>query len=176
MQAQETQNLVKLAINGDAQAFSALMEAHYDMVYATAYKWCGHAQDAEDVAQEVCIKVGRNISRFRMDSAFTSWLYRITLNTVRDMQRKKKPDTALDAVTELTDEREKTEKTLEQQQLWLQVRQLPEKQCDAVMLVYAQELSHAETADVMGCKESTVSWYIHEAKKQLKEWMGPDGR
>ena len=53
-------------------------------------------------------------------------------------------------------------------QLWAAVRRLPEKQRDAVLLVYAEEMSHAEAGEIMGCKEATVSWHIHEAKKTLR--------
>ena len=53
-------------------------------------------------------------------------------------------------------------------QLWQRVHELPEKQRDAVLLVYGEELSHAQAAKVMGCAESTVSSHIHEAKRQLK--------
>ena len=53
-------------------------------------------------------------------------------------------------------------------QLWRAVRTLPEKQRDAVLLVYAEELNHAAAAEIMGCKEATVSWHIFEAKRTLR--------
>ena len=48
------------------------------------------------------------------------------------------------------------------------MRQLPNQQRDAVLLVYAEDKSHAEAGEIMGCKEATVSWHIHEAKKTLR--------
>ncbi|MEP4561484.1 MAG: sigma factor-like helix-turn-helix DNA-binding protein, partial [Nitratireductor sp.] len=51
------------------------------------------------------------------------------------------------------------------------VRRLPAKQCEAVLLVYGEGLSHERASDVMGCAEATVSWHIHEAKKRLKVLM-----
>lgn len=175
MEKREAQNLIKRSLNGDVQAFSELIEAHYDMIFKVAYKWCGNAANAEDVTQEVCIKVGQSLTHFRMEASFSSWLYRITVNAVRDMQRKAKPNTDLDAVAEPADTSANAEEQLENQALWQTVRRLPEKQADAVLYVYAEGLSHAEAAEIMECKESTVSWYIHEAKKQLKEWMQHDG-
>ncbi|MNT97107.1 ECF RNA polymerase sigma factor SigW [compost metagenome] len=53
-------------------------------------------------------------------------------------------------------------------QLWAAVRKLPEKQRDAVLLVYAEELSHAAAAEIMGIKEATVSFHVHEARKTLR--------
>ncbi len=171
----EEQNLLKRAINGDGEAFSALVEGAYSMIYRTAYKWCGNQEDAEDIAQEVCIKLGRAIRGFRMDSAFSSWVYRITLNTVRDFQRGRKPHLPMEAAGEVADSKaEKPEENIAHAELWARVRQLPEKQRDAVLLVYAEELSHNEVAVIMECAESTVSWYIHEAKKQLKMMLDDD--
>ena len=53
-------------------------------------------------------------------------------------------------------------------ELWQAVRALPPQQRDAVLLVYAQDMSHAEAGDIMGCSEKTVSWHLHEAKKRLR--------
>ena len=53
-------------------------------------------------------------------------------------------------------------------QLWDQVRALPPQQRDSVLLVYAQDLSHGEAADILGCSEKTISWHLHEARKKLK--------
>ena len=168
----EEQQALKRAINGDAEAFAALLGAYYDMIYRTAYKWAGNQADAQDIAQDVCVKLGGAIRNFRMDSKFSSWLYRIVLNTARDMHRKKRPHADIDAAVEIASGEESQDETLATRQLWAQVRQLPEKQRDAVLLVYGQELSHAEAAQVMECAEGTVSSYIHEAKKQLKEMVG----
>ena len=53
-------------------------------------------------------------------------------------------------------------------EIWQTVRALPAQQRDAVLLVYGEDMSHAEAAAVMGCSEKTVSWHLHEAKKRLK--------
>ena len=59
--------------------------------------------------------------------------------------------------------------------LWAAVRQLPDKQRDAVLLVYGEGLSHAAAAEAMAISETTVSWHIHEAKKRLKVLMRSAG-
>lgn len=58
--------------------------------------------------------------------------------------------------------------------LWEAVRQLPARQRDCVLLVYAEEMNHAEAADVLGCSEATVSWHVHEARKRLRDMLGRD--
>jgi RNA polymerase sigma factor (sigma-70 family) len=166
-----TRALVVRAQNGDAQAFGELIEDHYDLIHRTAWKWCGNRTDAEDIAQDVCVKLGQAIRQFDGRSAFSSWVYRITLNAVRDMQRAgKRRSRHADAYAEVApDEYEpEQEAAATSRQLWDAVRTLPEKQRDAVLLVYAEELSHAAAADIMGIKEATVSFHVHEARKTLR--------
>ena len=163
--------LVRRARNGDAQAFAELIEDHYDLIHRTAWKWCGNRDDAEDIAQDVCVKLGRAIAGFDGRSAFSSWVYRITLNAVRDMQRAgKRRGKYADAYAEIApeDQPAEQEEAATSSQLWAAVRRLPEKQRDAVLLVYAEELSHAAAAEIMGIRETTVSFHVHEARKTLR--------
>ena len=166
-----TQTLLVRARNGDAQAFAQLLEDHYDRIYRTAWKWCGNRDDAEDVTQDVCVKLGQAIVSFDGRSAFSSWLYRITLNAVRDMQRAgKRRGRHADRYAEIAPEEHpaEQEEVATSRQLWAAVRRLPEKQRDAVLLVYAEELSHSAAAEIMGIKEATVSFHVHEARKTLR--------
>lgn len=166
-----TDDTIARAAKGDRAAFAALVSLHYDFLYRTAYKWCGNREDAEDVAQDVCIKLATAISGFDGRSAFTSWLYRIVLNAVRDRQRQgKRRGRQVEALAHVTAPAlaPDQESATTQSQMWDAVRRLPEKQRDAVLLVYGEEMAHAEVAAIMGTKESTVSWYVHEAKKALK--------
>jgi RNA polymerase sigma-70 factor (ECF subfamily) len=163
--------LVALAVRGDGAAFGRLIEAHYDMIYRTAYKWCGSRSDAEDVAQDVCVKLATILKSFDGRSAFSSWLYRVTLNAVRDMQRaRSRRGKQVNALAEVSpeDAPPEQEEAATSRELWAAVRTLPDQQRDAVLLVYADDKSHAAAAEIMGCKEATVSWHIHEAKKTLR--------
>ena len=165
------QTLLVRARNGDAQAFAQLLEDHYDRIYRIAWKWCGNRDDAEDVTQDVCVKLGQAIVSFDGRSAFSSWLYRITLNAVRDMQRAgERRGRHADRYAEivLDEHPAEQEEAATSRQLWAAVRSLPEKQRDAVLLVYAEELSHSAAADIMGIKEATVSFHVHEARKTLR--------
>ncbi len=172
--------LIGRAQKGDRAAFGELVGRHYDFVYRVAYRWCGARADAEDVAQEVCVRIGRAIRDYRGGGAFTTWLYALTLNAARDMSRKAARETAkaeaffaealIDGgASAESDGQDATEA------LWAAVRQLPGKQRDAVLLVYGEGLSHAAAADAMAISEATVSWHIHEAKKRLKVLMRPAG-
>lgn len=163
--------LVAGAAAGDRDAFSKLVERHYDFIFRVAWKLTGNRADAEDLAQEVCVRVGRAIRGFRGQGALTTWLYSLTLNAVRDMARKSARDRAKVAAfgTHALIAGEAEEEAIDPADaLWEAVRSLPDKQRDAVTLVYGEGLSHQEAASAMGCAEATVSWHIHEAKKRLK--------
>lgn len=167
-------SLLDRARAGDRAAFAALVETHYAFIHRVAYRLVGHASDAEDIAQEVCVRLGRSIRTFRGDAGLKSWLYMLTLNAVRDMARKSVREAARaeafgiqaridgDGAPDVDDRAEA---------LWRAVRQLPPKQRDAVTLVYGEGLPHATAAEAMGCTEATVSWHVHEARKRLKVMM-----
>jgi len=172
--AASDQELVGRAADGDRDAFGELVERHYGFVYRVAYRLCGSRADAEDVAQDVCVRIGKAIRGYRGQGAFTTWLYTLTLNGVRDMVRKTGRESAkanawaveaagCGAVAQEVEDPAEA--------LWEAVRLLPAKQRDAVMLVYGEGLGHEAAADVMGCSHNTVSWHIHEAKKRLRVLM-----
>jgi RNA polymerase sigma-70 factor (ECF subfamily) len=161
--------LVEKAALGDRQAFAALVEGRYDFIHAVAWRWCGDRQDAEDVAQEVCIRLAGAIRGFKGASRFGTWLYSVTLNAARDQMRKRRRAEWRDAAYM------REQGVLDggsgddgSEELWHAVRQLPDKQRDAVLLIYGEGLSHAAAADVLGCAETTISWHVHEARKRLK--------
>ena len=169
------QSLIDKARAGDAASFTALLEQHYDLIYRVAWKACGNVSDAEDVAQEVCIKLGTSLSNFEGRSKFSSWLYRITLNAARDFLRKKKDHAPLDGIKDTADGNVPTDEQLEMKQLWSLVRKLPERQSSAVLLVYGEGRSHAEAGKILECKEGTISWALSEARKTLGDWLQSDG-
>jgi RNA polymerase sigma-70 factor, ECF subfamily len=80
--------LIARAAGGDSAAFQLLVEQHRSMVYRVAYQFAGNHYDAEDIAQDVFIKVYRSLARFRQDSQFSSWIYRIAMNACIDHRRR----------------------------------------------------------------------------------------
>ena len=80
--------MVGRANSGDAAAFATLLERHYDLIYRLAYRILGNQQDAEDIAQDVCVLLPKKLASFQGNAKFTTWLYQITLNTCRDFMRR----------------------------------------------------------------------------------------
>ena len=170
--------LVGRARDGDREAFGRLVERHYDFVHRVAWRWCGRKADAEDIAQDVCVRLGRSIRDYRGSGAFTTWLYAMTLNAARDHARKSMRESAKTkayGVHALISGETPEEPDDQAEALWAAVRRLPDKQRGAVLLVYGEGLSHAAAAEAMAISETTVSWHIHEAKKRLKVLMRAAG-
>src|ERR671916_3496604 len=86
--------LISRAAAGDHSAFHALVERHRSMVYRVAYQFAGNHHDAEDIAQDVFIKVYRSLDKFRQDAQLSSWLYRIVMNACIDHRRRHAPGVA----------------------------------------------------------------------------------
>jgi RNA polymerase sigma-70 factor, ECF subfamily len=166
------EGLARAAAAGDRQAFAALIERHYERIYRLAWRWTGTSAEAEDIAQDVVVKLATAIRGFRGEAAFSTWVYRIAFTTATDRLRMRQRivpfgpsemqalvDGGLqEAQADLADGRD----------LWAAVRTLPDQQRDAVLLVYGEDLSHQEAAALLGCSEKTVSWHLHEARKRLK--------
>ncbi|QFY63811.1 RNA polymerase sigma factor (plasmid) [Rhizobium grahamii] len=164
--------LIEQARAGDRNAFARLIEANYDFIHAVAWRWCGNAADAEDISQDVCIKLGAAIRGFNGASRFRTWLYTLTLNAARDHRRKVFREAS--RITAFASEpiaAGASDDALSAE-VWVAVRALPDKQCDAVLLIYGEGLTHSQAADIMGCSESTVSWHVHEARKRLRSVFG----
>lgn len=164
--------LAMQAAGGNRLAFAALIERHYERLFRMAWRWTGDRTAAEDIAQDVCVKLASAIRSYRAEAAFGTWLHRVAYNVMLDRARHRRHETlpGTDNVIALFDGADAAtpETALIGVELWAAVRSLPGQQRDAVLLIYAQDLSHAEAALVMGCGEKTVSWHLHEAKKRLR--------
>lgn len=166
--------LIERALSGDHLSFAALVDCHYMTVYRYAYQWSRSREDAEDITQEVFIRLADKIHLYDKRAKFTTWLYRITANCARDYARKsrgwksrKMPDPPDDEMT--ASPNPGPENRMIAKSILAVIDRLPEKQKEAVLLVYAEGLSHKEAARVIGCAETTVSWRIFQAKRRLKK-------
>lgn len=168
--------LVKLAVDGDTEAFAHLVKKHYMTVYRASYKWCGIREDAEDIAQEVFIKLAQKLKTFTQKSSFETWLYRITINTAKNIHRKHAikhiHETAFALEQGSSNPTPLLDEHLDGVRLYKAHNKLPEKQRSAILLVFAEGLNHREAAQVLNCSETTVSWRIFQARKRLKKSMG----
>ena len=165
--------LVERAVGGQSDMFDCLVNRHYMCVYRVAYKWCGIRENAEDITQEVFVKVARAIHGFRGAAAFKTWLYRIAANTAKDYLRKNARKVAREGGY-LEEERvagqsesAADDNPVSAGELYAAIDSLSPKLKEAVILVLSEGLSHREAAGVLGCAETTVSWRVFKAKRVL---------
>ncbi len=159
--------LIRLACDGDTDAFRALLDLHYRTIYKMAYHLCGHREDAEDITQNACIKVSQNILSYRGEARFTTWLYTIVLNTFRDWRDLKANAVQKVELHEKLPGNDNPERAAQIGQGLRKLSALPPEERETIVLVFAQGFSHKEAAEILGCAESTVSWRVHEARKKL---------
>ena len=88
MDTRKDNELIDLAQKGESRAFAALADRYYMTVYRYAFRWVSVREDAEDIAQEVFIRLANSLHTFNRQAAFTTWLYRVTANCAKDFLRK----------------------------------------------------------------------------------------
>jgi RNA polymerase sigma-70 factor (ECF subfamily) len=171
---------------GDLAAFEVLFSRHSRSIVNFAYRFVRNREVAEELAQEVFIKVYDAARNYRAEAKFTTWLYRIATNVCLNEIRRphfRTPHQSLDTpASDDPDDRppEIADTVLPSPETQMQRRglrellkraldALPEKQRVAFILNKYQELSYAETADVMRTSEKAVKSLIHRAKEALAE-------
>ena len=172
-------DLVARAAAGDASAFHALVERHRAMVYRVAYQFAGNHHDAEDIAQDVFIKVYRSLDRFRYDAQLTSWLYRIVMNACIDHRRRHAPAgwapftedaelKMLNAPEEGPGPEEAAYGLQLGEVLEAEIGRLPPGQRLVFTMRHHEGLKLCEIAEALGLAEGTVKRQLHAAVHRLR--------
>ena len=183
--------LIKAVQAGDMTAFDELVHRHKDKLFNLVYRFLGDYQDADECAQEIFIKVFKSVNTFRFESTFSTWLFRITVNTCKNKIKssgyrwKKKtvplenPDGSKDGnpVTEIANGAPGPVAALEKKERWMRIHQaigsLPEEQNQVVVLRDIQGLSYQEIADITGLNPGTVKSKLARARLALRNKLKP---
>lgn len=180
------EELLKLARSGNQAAFGKLVDRYYEMVYAVAFGVLHHREAARDAAQETFIKAHRELSHFEGKSKFKTWLYRITVNTAIDEQRRKKPLESLDA-TDASDDDEapviikdtaadpsqKAEQSELRGFIMQALEALSTDHRAVLVLREFQGLSYEEIAEALNVEIGTVMSRLFYARKKMAEILAP---
>lgn len=166
---------------GDREAFRALYEAHKDRVYSIAFHFFhADADAAAEVTQQVFLKLMREVTRFRGDAAFTTWLYRLVVNACVDRSRGRRHDAAGQdpAVLEtLPASAASHEELFDRRQVAASVQRaissLPAKLRAAILLRYFEDLSYADIATALNCSIGTVASRLSRGHRLLARKLGP---
>lgn len=169
---------VLACLRGEREAFDLLVARHQRDVYQLCYRYVGNHEDAHDMAQEAFLKAYRGLKSFRGDSAFSTWLYRIAVNTCLNFRAARR--TAVVAVLdELPYGGEAAGERLVRRERERQVREaverLPEKQRATLILKIYHELTHEEVARILGSTVGTVKANLFHALANLRRRMGETG-
>ena len=165
-------DLIRRCQVGDEQAFAALFHKYKNLVYKTAYLMLGDADEAEDVLQEVFVQVYKSLDAYDPEKgAFTTWLYRITVNNCLNWRRKQRlPFLSLDeAPPSLASRLPSPEGRMEEEAVWQAVRGLSDKLRAVVVLRYYWELSYAEIAQILDIPLGTVKSRLNLALRTLRK-------
>lgn len=182
------ERLVELFQQGDVQAFDRIVERYEQKVFNMAFRLTGNQQDALDLAQEALFKVYRYLAQFRIQSTFSTWLYRIVTNTFYDEMRKKKRRPAIAVSLDETIEMADGEITRElasddpgpedislQQELQYLVQralsQLPGDYRTVLVLRDLQDHSYEEIADILRLNLGTVKSRISRARLAFRKLL-----
>lgn len=156
--------------NGNRDAFCALMETHQSRIYALCFRYMRNEHDASDAAQESILKAYLNISKFRFDSAFSTWVYRITVNTCLDMLRRRRNTAPIEEFGRVS-----AYANPEQDTLYAEFRAgvikavdaLPNKFKNVVVLKDMEHKKYEEIADILGISVGTVKSRLARAREKL---------
>ena len=150
-----------------------LFERHKDYVFRLAWGFLGEQDAAEDVTQEVFLRVAKGRGRWRARAKFRTLLYQITLNACREVRRRRGRDLRFASGAE-AEEPVATAPDPRLTDLARALGGLSDRQREAVVLRFYEGLDTRETARVMGCREGTVKSHLHRALETLRRTMEPE--
>lgn len=167
--------LVVQSQQGSPAAFEELVRQHQRMIHSLTFRMTGSLADAEDLAQETFLRAWEQIGSFRGGAKFSTWLYRIAVNSCLNWRQSEARRFQLhtQAAEEFSAQHAAEENLTGDQANEVQAAllKLPAKQRAAIVLTIYDGLNHVEAAQVLGCSETTVSWRVFAAKRKLKRWL-----
>ena len=168
---------IKEAAQGNTGAFAELVRLHRMRVLRTAFGVLGSQEEAEDVAQDVFIKVWHSLKDFQLDTSFGSWVYRITVNTSIDVLRHRKEEVGMDVEYSSPAARPEEEviRHTNQQRVRQAIAQLPESARTTLTLREFEQLSYKEISEVLQIPIGTVMSRLNYARQSLKKLLSESG-
>ena len=168
--------LIQKFQNGDEKAFDQLVRNNLNNVFGFFMKVTRDEMSAEDLTQDVFIKLYKNLKKFRHDSNFSTYLYRINSNTVNSWitRNKWKNLLHLDQAPDKGEYDIKNEAEWTKEELWNEISKLPNKQRRVMILRITDSLSYSEISKITGMSEGTAKVNFHHGLKKLKEVLSND--
>lgn len=154
------------------EAFIRLVNEHRGMLYKVCRVYCFTELDRQDLFQEIVIQLWRSYPSFRGDSKFSTWLYRIALNTaISDLRKQRPPVTTLDPgnlPVQVQDIQYNTEKEEQLQSLYAAINRLTEVE-KALTMLYLEDKSYAEMEEILGIPQNNLRVKMNRVKEKLRK-------
>ena len=151
--------------------FADLMDQNKRIIYKVAMLYTHNQEDKKDLYQDICYQLWRSRSTYRQEASFTTWMYRAAINTaISQMRKKKEVIIPVESFQEHVDESDSFEKD-EQIQFLFKAISLLNKIDKAIILLWLEEKSYEEIADILGISKSNVSVKLVRIKKHLAQTM-----
>jgi RNA polymerase sigma-70 factor (ECF subfamily) len=171
--AEGDQQLLLEAKAGSTRAFQALVERHMRRMYTIAFSFTGDHDGAEEIAQEVFVKVHASLGSFRGESEFATWLHRIATNISLNRVKQKKRQTARSVTLETAEDflpvhDTHTESAEQRAHIERALHELPTLQRAVVILRHFDGLSTKQVGDILRCSEGTVKTHLFRGLKKLR--------
>jgi RNA polymerase sigma-70 factor (ECF subfamily) len=165
----EDRRLAEACAAGDTRVFEELYRKFGERMKSIAWGHLANASDAEDAVQETFLKIHRSAATFTGEAAFSTWAYRILVNTCYDVLRRRQrriEETSLDERLERTAPNVDDTKRMALRRM---LDELPEQRRSVFTLFEIEGLSHAEIAAILGISEGNSKWILFATKKELQE-------
>ncbi len=170
---QDEHALINQAQKGDRQAFKQLYELYVKRIYGLTFRLVNDIGAAEDVTQEIFVKVWHTLPNFKGESRFYTWLHRLASNTAVDYLRKHRSWLQLvfekDSGEEVGSREDKDSLSRDLETL---IRKLPERARIVFVLHIVEGYRHEEISQLTGMAVGSSKAQLNRAKKMLKEWLG----
>lgn len=177
----QDEDIIRLVLNGHGEAYSILVDRYKNMIYDMCYKYTYDYNEAQDLSQDIFLKVYRKLDTFKNSSSFSTWLYRIGINTCIDWTRKNKKvknvmyideDEYVERLPSRGPEPEDVVLEGERRELVRDaILNLQEKYRTVVILYNYKNLSCIEISKILDIPVKTVETRLYRAKKMLKELL-----
>ena len=172
------EELVLLARQGDPDAFDQLVVRHQSAVYRAAFAAMRVAEDAEEVAQDAFVKAWANLTRFRGDSSFKTWLLTIAWNQAMSRRRRLswfRHGPAIEEISEPVDAGRPQDAVVHDSELQRHARRaihaLSPKLRDALLLAQSGDYGYDEIGEMLKVPVGTVKWRVSEARRKVREQL-----
>ncbi|MCZ6670320.1 MAG: sigma-70 family RNA polymerase sigma factor [Acidobacteria bacterium] len=168
------ERLIREILAGDADRFEEIVRSYQNRIAGLAFRMGVRFDDMEDVTVEIMTKTFRNLHLYRPDYAFSTWIYRVAINHIRDHHRRRRRDAGLEPISEHlpatgTDALQAAGEDQRRREIRIALARLPERYRTAMILMHLEEKSLAEIAAILNLPVGTIKSRLSRGRERLRQ-------